>query len=98
MEMDYKFPLVISEINKNVTSMTNNERYEWLTNPLTPSPQFKFPLNLEGKKNRSFQATWLKQYPLLVYSKKLDGWLCKVCIRFGRGEGVKVMENWESWY
>lgn len=35
-------------INKNVTSMTNNERYEWLTNPWTPSPQFKFPLNLEG--------------------------------------------------
>lgn len=89
--MDYKFPLVISEILfiKNVTSMTNNERYEWLTNPWTPSPQFKFPLNLEGKKNKSFQATWLKQYPWLVYSKELDGGLCKVCILFGRGEGGK---------
>ncbi|XP_050517882.1 52 kDa repressor of the inhibitor of the protein kinase-like [Diabrotica virgifera virgifera] len=77
-------------INKNETLiMSNNERYEWLTNPWTPSPEFKFPLNIEGKKNRSFQTSWLKQYPWLVYSKKLDGGLCKVCILFGRGEGGK---------
>lgn len=50
---------------------------------------FKFPLNLEGKKNRLFQATWLKQYPWLVFSKELDGGLCKVFILFVRGEGGK---------
>ncbi|CAG9822034.1 unnamed protein product [Phaedon cochleariae] len=76
-------------LNKNATVMSDNERLEWLTNPWTPSPEFKFPLNTEGKEKRSFQAKWMKEYPWLVYSKKLNGGLCKACILFGRGEGGK---------
>lgn len=76
-------------LKKHSTILSDNDRYEWLTNPWTPSPEFMFPLNVEGKKKRSFQASWLKKYPWLVYSQKLNGGLCKACILFGRGEGGK---------
>lgn len=40
----------------------------------------------EGKKNRSFQISWLKEHEWLAYSKIAGGGLCKMCILFGRRE------------
>lgn len=40
----------------------------------------------EGKKNRSFQISWLNVHEWLAYSKIAGGGLCKICILFGRRE------------
>lgn len=68
-------------------SLSDEDRYQWLKNSWVPSPDFKYPLNVEGKKKRAFQHSWLKSYEWLAYSKKLNGGLCKMCVLFGRREG-----------
>lgn len=68
-------------------SLSDEDRYQWLKNSWVPSPDFKYPLNVEGKKKRAFQYSWLKSYEWLAYSKKLNGGLCKMCVLFGRREG-----------
>lgn len=56
-------------------------KYTW-----QPTEDFKFPVVPEGKKNRSFQISWLKGHEWLAYSKIAGGGLCKMCILFGRRE------------
>ena len=53
---------------------------------------------------RSFQASWLKTYPWLVYSESEDGEYCKCCVLFAHlasnittGALVKLpMKNWNK--
>ncbi|KAJ3649397.1 hypothetical protein Zmor_021144 [Zophobas morio] len=73
--------LLSNQDSSNV--LTDEEKYQWLKNAWQPTTDFKFPLVREGKKNRSFQMSWLKGHEWLSYSKIAGGGLCKVCIIFG---------------
>ena len=42
--------------------------------------------HLEYGKQRCFQASWLKTYSWLTYSRELDGGFCIACVLFGRGQ------------
>ena len=44
----------------------------------------QYPKHVEYGKQRKFQGSWLKAYPWLVYSKKLDGGLCLACVLFSK--------------
>ena len=45
-----------------------------------PEESYIFPKDLY---KRSFRLSWLKQFPWLCYSKKLDGTFCLICLLFG---------------
>lgn len=45
---------------------------------------FKFPSRIISGKSRAFQASWVQEFPWLVYSKHEDGVYCKACVLFAR--------------
>lgn len=65
-------------------------------------PDFKFPLSVNGNKNRSFQRSWLERYPGLVYDVEEDGVYCIDCVLFEpepekRGKLVNApFKNWKK--
>ncbi|KAH8022550.1 hypothetical protein HPB51_025262 [Rhipicephalus microplus] len=64
-----------------------------LLNPWTPPADYDYPAT--GKRNLKFQPQWVDRYPWLVYSKKLQGALCKYCVVFasecaGKGEHQRL--------
>ena len=59
-----------------VEKMTENQKYNLIKNHFSPEPDFIFTYQYEGGNYRSFQISWLQQYPWLVYSKSLDGAFC----------------------
>lgn len=67
---------------RNITSLTDDQKYKLLTQPFTPCNDFHFPKIFMYGKNRSFQLGWLKKYPGLIYSPLLQGGLCVYCIMF----------------
>ena len=78
-------PIIDNDIGKyigNTTSLKDDQKYKLLTQSFTPSNNFHFPMVYMYGKNLSFQLSWLKKYPGLVYSPLLQGGLCKYCIFF----------------
>ena len=56
-------------------------KYNILVNPFTPSTSYNFKEDAL-EENRVFRREWLQTYDWMVYSKKLKGALCKLCIVF----------------
>ena len=46
-----------------------------------PGPDYSFPTKQFGKKKRSCQASWFKNFSWLHYSKEKDSVFCIFCIR-----------------
>ena len=46
-----------------------------------PGPDYPFPMKQFGKKKRSCQASWFKNFSWLHYSKEKDSVFCIFCIR-----------------
>uniref|UniRef100_A0A6P7FFD1 Uncharacterized protein LOC114328843 n=1 Tax=Diabrotica virgifera virgifera TaxID=50390 RepID=A0A6P7FFD1_DIAVI len=42
--------------------LTDEEKFQWVKNPWVPCQSFIFPMVSEGKKNRSFQKSWLQTH------------------------------------
>ncbi|KAL4120394.1 hypothetical protein QTP88_013094 [Uroleucon formosanum] len=68
-------------------------KYDLLKNPWLPSSNYNFPI--VSKRKLKFQISWLTRFSWLVYSKQLEGALCKVCVLFsnectGKGSNQKV--------
>ena len=68
----------------SIDTLSNNEKYQLLTQPFIPPKHYKFPQCNKYGKNRSFQINWLEKYNGLVYSPSLQGGLCKYCILFAK--------------
>ena len=52
-------------------------------------PHHTYPSRLCGKFHRSFQLTWLDEYPWMVYSEQLDGVNCISCVLFCKSRKTK---------
>ncbi|XP_028419093.1 52 kDa repressor of the inhibitor of the protein kinase-like, partial [Dendronephthya gigantea] len=63
----------------NSNSLTDTQKYEVLCNVWVPSTNFPFPL-VNGRK---FRLDWIKLFPWLTYSQKLNGAFCINCVLFG---------------
>ena len=63
----------------NVNSLTDEQKYNVLCNVWVPSTNFPFPL-VNG---RRFRLEWMKLFPWLTYSLKLNGAFCINCVLFG---------------
>ena len=51
-----------------------------LLSPWKPTETYQFPV--DPKRHLTFQLTWLKRYPWLMYSLKFEGAFCKMCVLF----------------
>lgn len=66
--------------------------YEPNSNDIKLSAQLVTSGSRKGKQ-LSFQTTWLKEYPWLVYSPSLRGGLCKFCVLFSSNPDRYKQEN-----
>lgn len=75
------------------------DRFTIMNSHITVDEQTKFPRTFMNGCNRSFKASWTKQYPWLVYSKHQDGGYCLPCVLFGQKEnlGVLVSRPFTKW-
>ena len=69
--------LSIESISQAVGDLPNEEKYDYLNNQVKPPAVL--PTTCFHGINRKFNATWIKNYPWLVYSPKLDGVFCGPC-------------------
>ena len=65
-------------------SLSDEEKLLLIRNACRPDPSYKYPHKLEYGKKRSFQHTWLSQFPWLCYSKSCNGGFCVNCVLFAR--------------
>ncbi|XP_025192657.1 52 kDa repressor of the inhibitor of the protein kinase-like [Melanaphis sacchari] len=77
----------------NVRITEDKFKYDLLKNPWLPSSNYNFPV--VSKRKLKFQMSWLSRFSWLVYSEKLEGALCKICVLFsneciGKGSNQKV--------
>ena len=66
----------------SIKSMSDADKYALIQDPYVPPIDYVFPKHVEYGKQRSFQRSWLRKYPWLVYSKYLDGGFCLPCYLF----------------
>ena len=68
----------------DILKLTDDEKYWLLKNAFRPQGRYKFPSQEEYGKNRSFQHSWLNQYPWLTYSESRNGGYCVNCVLFAK--------------
>ena len=88
------------QLESAIHSLTNSEKYQYLTEHFKPSKEYRFPSTYMNKCNRSFQHKWLTKYPWLVYSPELDGGFCLPCFFFATNrsaKGVLVNSAFTRW-
>ena len=65
-----------------VKGLSDEERLWLIRNSCRPDTSYKYPQKEEYGKKRSFQQTWLKQFPWLCYSESCNGAFCINCVLF----------------
>ncbi|CAM1302611.1 Uncharacterised protein g3323 [Pycnogonum litorale] len=65
--------MTVDEVEDVIKNLTADQKYNLLRNHFQPGNGFEFPPTYDGNCFRTFQASWLKQYPWLVYSPYVDG-------------------------
>ena len=71
-----------------IVRFTNEQKYWILKHAFRPGLDFKFPSKVEYTKTRSFQHSWLREYPWLSYSISVDGGYCIHCVLFAMFRGI----------
>ena len=69
--------LSIESICPAVGDLHNEDKYDYLNNQVKPPAVL--PTTCFHGINRKFNASWMKKYPWLEYSSKLDGVFCGPC-------------------
>lgn len=83
------------KINGAVPSpLTEEKRYEILTNCWKPDENYVFPKILQSGQSRSFQLHYLQKWPWLAYSEFQGGAFCKTCVTFARTESSGQGRQW----
>eukprot|EP00112_Aurelia_sp_Birch-Aquarium-sp1_P013364 Seg2834.3 transcript_id=Seg2834.3/GoldUCD/mRNA.D3Y31 product="52 kDa repressor of the inhibitor of the protein kinase" protein_id=Seg2834.3/GoldUCD/D3Y31 len=71
-------------IYSQVQSLSDNEKYELISDTWRPDQTYVFPVTTEGGRPKRFQYKWLTRFTWLAYSKHLNGTFCVPCVLFGR--------------
>lgn len=77
----------------NTRISDNKLKYDLLKKPWQPPTSYNFPVI--SKRKLKFQLSWITRFSWLVYSKKLEGAFCKMCVlfaneTFGKGSSAKA--------
>ncbi len=70
----------MDDIITSIEKLSNDTKYSLLYNHVKPPSVC--PSTLSDGVNRKFNDTWLKKYPWLLYSPKLNGVFCGPCSLF----------------
>uniref|UniRef100_A0A2S2Q2I5 TTF-type domain-containing protein n=1 Tax=Sipha flava TaxID=143950 RepID=A0A2S2Q2I5_9HEMI len=78
-------------INKRISD--DKFKYDLLKKPWQPPSSYNFPV--VSTRKLKFQLSWITRFSWLVYSSKLKGAFCKMCVLFsnetsGKSSSVKV--------
>ena len=65
-----------AKIVKDGPSLSHQHKFTLLKSHFRLRDNYVFPKTKQNNKMRSFQASWLKTYPWLVYSASEDGGYC----------------------
>lgn len=88
------------QCEKAVDQLSDGEKYALLKHHRCPPDQL--PSSFLGGCKRSFQKSWLQEYPWMVYSNAVDGAFCISCALFcpnrcAKGQFVNVpFRNWHK--
>lgn len=69
--------------------LDDEKKLMFLKNTWTPMHGYVFPVQKQGKQNRSFQIDWLNVFKWLAYSELRMGGFCKYCVLFSLRGGSK---------
>ena len=90
------------ECQKVVDKLSDGAKYALLKQYRCPPDQLLLPRTFLAGCKRSFQRSWLRDYPWMVYSEELDGAFCISCAlfckkRFSKGQFVNLpFRNWHK--
>ena len=90
-----------TKIVKIIDSVSEEEKYDLLTNYKKPEPDHVFPRTENHKCFRAFQHNWFFQYAWLAYCIFLDGAFCIPCMFFAtqrENKGEFVIRPLRNWY
>ena len=76
----------------NLNNVTDEIKYNLLTNHFKPDSNYIFPVKFLHGKDRCLNFHWLIEYPFLVYSKINDSVCCLSCILFGENNKNKLVK------
>ena len=65
-----------AKIVKDRPSLSRQHKFTLLKSHFRLGDNYVFPKTKQNNKLRSFQASWLKTYPWLVYGESEDGGYC----------------------
>ena len=77
-------PFDFGVLFRDLKDLSNQKKYDVITNVWKPADDFLFPQSKEGSRKRRFNPVWLNSYSWLVYSKYLDGAFCLPCALFAK--------------
>ena len=77
---------------KKSRSLTDSEKYNFLTKHFVPSANYVFPSKEYGGRDRSFQLSWIEKHNGLVYSEKDCEAYCKYCVLFAEHHDSRIKE------
>ena len=69
---------------RDVSKMSDNDRLWLLDNAFRPEVTYRYPHKEEYGKKRSFQSSWLNEFPWLCYSESCNGGFCVFCFLFAK--------------
>lgn len=70
--------------NDRLRGLLDEDRLWLLQNARRPDANYKYPQKEEYSKKRSFQHSWLVQFPWLCYSETYNGGFCVNCVLFAK--------------
>ena len=90
----------IESVSETVSNLSNNEKYNFLDRHIEP-PRV-LPITLVCVTKCKFNTSWIKKYPWLLYSPKLDGVFCGPCSLLflcskRRDKGLLVNRPYSNW-
>ena len=68
----------------DVQRMSDDDRLWLLHNAFRPEVTYKYPQREEYGNKRSFQSTWLHEFPWLCFSESCNGGYCVFCFIFAK--------------
>ena len=83
-----------------INSLSNAEKYSYIFKHI--SPPKTLPTTYSHGCNHKFKITWIKRYPWLLYSTKLDGIFCGPCaitlpVHSRYDKGILVNKPFNNW-
>ena len=90
----------IKEIETSLSKLSDGQKYNLLVHHWKPSTDYIFPSTFMNGCNRSCSYSWLKRYPWLVYSQRLDGIFCISCALMTKdreNKGLLVNKPFTRW-